>query len=277
MSDYHAFLRHMLETPEDEVARLVFADWLEEQDQSLRAEFIRLSVQWANASNDFEKKAIAERRDQLLTQHWEAVSGGLPPGRAGRYRFDLGLPVRVDLTGVEAIEFAKAIFNAYPIPQLGLRRFHLQAHEISISSWLRHVQEIHFPYEHQFRGYAVATMLGSPYLMNLRRLDLRGLGETGVLCEALAGQARMYRLRSINLSGAGVHGFALRSLCECPSLVNVEELDLSNNPITDSGGVTLTRCRLFKRLKALNLSRPDHLSKPMRKRLRRHFGDKLIL
>lgn len=277
MSDYHAFLRHLLESPQDEVARLVFADWLEERDQPYRAEFIRVSVRWANSADEDERKSLGTRRDQLKAENWAAVTGGLPNERGGLYQFNLGLPVMVDLTGPEALALGETIFAAYPIPQISLRRFNLQAREIAMRSWLKHAQEIHLARDPHLRSHGIATILASPYLMNLRRLDLRRMGEAGVLCEALAAQGRMYRLRSINLSSSGVHVYALRSLCESPSLANVEELDLSNNPLTDSAGLTLTRCRFFRRLKALNLSRPDHLSKPMRKRLRRHFGETLIL
>lgn len=292
MSDYHAFLRHLLESPRDEVARLVFADWLEERDQPYRAEFIRVSVRWANAADEDERQALEARRDQLQADHWAEVTGGLPNERSGRYHFDLGLPTRVNLTGAEAIALGDAIFAAYPIPRINLTEIsrlapdiyarsltgiYSYAHEIAARSWLKHLQEMDLPRDPPPHSYEVGRILRSPHLTNLRRLDLRGLGEVGVLCEALSTQSRMHRLRSITLSGCGVHIFALRSLCECPSLANVEELDLSDNPLTDSAGVTLTRCRFFKRLKSLNLSQPGHLSKPMRKRLRRHFGETLIL
>jgi uncharacterized protein (TIGR02996 family) len=42
MTTQEAFLQAIGETPQDDTPRLVFADWLEEQGQAQRAEFIRI-------------------------------------------------------------------------------------------------------------------------------------------------------------------------------------------------------------------------------------------
>jgi uncharacterized protein (TIGR02996 family) len=49
MSDGDALLRGILECPEDDTARLVFADWLDENGQAERAEFVRVQVELARA------------------------------------------------------------------------------------------------------------------------------------------------------------------------------------------------------------------------------------
>ena len=43
----YQFTRRVLENPEDDTVRLVFADWLDENDQSARAEFIRTQIEIA--------------------------------------------------------------------------------------------------------------------------------------------------------------------------------------------------------------------------------------
>jgi uncharacterized protein (TIGR02996 family) len=53
MHDEDGFLAAIRQTPADDVARLVFADWLDEQDDptcKLKAEFIRLELRIANES-----------------------------------------------------------------------------------------------------------------------------------------------------------------------------------------------------------------------------------
>ena len=47
MSDREAFLRTIVENPEDDVPRLVFADWLEENGDADRAVFIRAQCEVA--------------------------------------------------------------------------------------------------------------------------------------------------------------------------------------------------------------------------------------
>jgi uncharacterized protein (TIGR02996 family) len=47
MSDGEALLRGILECPEDDTARLVYADWLDEQGERERAEFVRVQIELA--------------------------------------------------------------------------------------------------------------------------------------------------------------------------------------------------------------------------------------
>lgn len=49
MSDRAALETGIVARPDDDTARLVFADWLEEHDEPLRAEFIRLQIEWERA------------------------------------------------------------------------------------------------------------------------------------------------------------------------------------------------------------------------------------
>jgi uncharacterized protein (TIGR02996 family) len=52
MSPEEAFLVSIIEHPEDDTPRLVFADWLEEHDQAERAEFIRVQCQLPKTPRD---------------------------------------------------------------------------------------------------------------------------------------------------------------------------------------------------------------------------------
>lgn len=58
MSDRTAFMQKICECPEDDTARLVFADWLEEYGgESERAEFIRVQVESARVDEMVQKAA----------------------------------------------------------------------------------------------------------------------------------------------------------------------------------------------------------------------------
>lgn len=57
MSD--AFLQTLTETPKDDDARLVYADWLEERGELLKAEFLRITV-----SLNTEKRSRGKRKTQ---------------------------------------------------------------------------------------------------------------------------------------------------------------------------------------------------------------------
>jgi uncharacterized protein (TIGR02996 family) len=77
MSTSDAFLRAMIEDPEDDATRLVYADWLDEHGEPERAEFIRLSCRSGSPAD--EAKAL-----RLLAPHFEEWAGGLTYGRFHR-------------------------------------------------------------------------------------------------------------------------------------------------------------------------------------------------
>src|SRR5262249_28074934 len=68
MSLENLFLADILERPDDDVPRLVYADWLEEHGQPERAEFIRVQCQIARFGN-----GVAGLRDYLpwVAESWK--------------------------------------------------------------------------------------------------------------------------------------------------------------------------------------------------------------
>src|SRR5262249_50649041 len=57
-------------SPEDDGVRLIYADWLQENGQPERAEFIRAQVELARlGEDDPRREALADRQDELLAAH----------------------------------------------------------------------------------------------------------------------------------------------------------------------------------------------------------------
>src|SRR5271166_2097727 len=72
MSDANeaAFLRSIAEEGDANVARLVFADWLEERGESPRAEFLRVGCELASITlPDKRRSALRVRERELLDAH----------------------------------------------------------------------------------------------------------------------------------------------------------------------------------------------------------------
>src|SRR5438270_12033622 len=73
MSSLAGFLDAIRADPDDEAARLIFADWLEEQgdpDLSARAELLRVQCELARWVPDLERRtALQERERELLDAH----------------------------------------------------------------------------------------------------------------------------------------------------------------------------------------------------------------
>ncbi len=70
MSTEAALLRTIRETPDDDTARLVYADLVEEEGDPARGEFIRVQVALANISEtDPARRALEDREHELLAEH----------------------------------------------------------------------------------------------------------------------------------------------------------------------------------------------------------------
>ncbi|MEO2090389.1 MAG: TIGR02996 domain-containing protein [Gemmataceae bacterium] len=85
MPDRESFVAAIATAPEDDLPRLVFADWLDEHGEPDRAEFIRTQIE-AERTTDADRKAALERRAaDLFAEHWprwfEPFFAGLPDPR----------------------------------------------------------------------------------------------------------------------------------------------------------------------------------------------------
>ena len=77
MSDA-AFLRAILEDPDDDTSRLVYADWLDEHGDPDRAEFIRVQCALARMAEDEDGRwELQARERQLLWRHGKGWAGPL--------------------------------------------------------------------------------------------------------------------------------------------------------------------------------------------------------
>ncbi len=65
--DEDQFLQKICENLDDDTPRLIYADWLEENGQSERAEFIRIQCELANSPDDLRDERLIKLRDR----EWE--------------------------------------------------------------------------------------------------------------------------------------------------------------------------------------------------------------
>src|SRR5262245_25936713 len=78
MSHHDAFLCSVIESPNDDAPRLVYADWLEDQGDTARAEFIRLQIEAARLpEGDARRPGLEERARHLLGRHLDDWLGPL--------------------------------------------------------------------------------------------------------------------------------------------------------------------------------------------------------
>src|SRR5262245_57537404 len=94
-----AFLEAIIQNPDDDVPRLIFADWLDEHGQSNRAEFVRLQIRLAQTPeyDPFYQEIYHGRRQEFYGGAFKSTLPALPvgfqwpPGKTFRRGFAWGV------------------------------------------------------------------------------------------------------------------------------------------------------------------------------------------
>lgn len=236
-SEIRAFLRAIAEAPEDDLPRLVFADWLDEHGRGKRAEFIRVEVELASTRPG--APALFARRDALFRAHsaeWFAWFAG----RASTWDTERGF-VTEPASSPEAFQkHAGAWFGTQPITRLTLTDVWVGhgdtrrclARPLFTSAHLG--QLTHLSLESAgVNSAGVHWLPRNPALTRLRELTLRGNLVTDDGVRTLAGMAGMGRLECLDLAGNRVTDAGAKYLIESTCLASLRELHLSKNPIGD--------------------------------------------
>jgi uncharacterized protein (TIGR02996 family) len=271
-----AFHRTILEQPDANGPRLVFADWLEEQGDP-QAELIRLQVELAGQCEPDRREMLKAREREMLA---DLDAEWLEPVR------DLGLQGR----------FRRGFLE---VTVSGVRLFLESAKRLFTCPWVLHA--------HLHDGVAdledIAELAASPYFARLQKLDLDGcrIGNDGMhklalspcrcrLTELRVNRARLSTaglqvlIREMDLSrlivlelrnnAIGAHG--VLDLARSPRLTQLQRLDLSYNNLGTYGGEYLSESRYLGQLKDLFV-RGNRIGPRGRKALRRRFGFRVHL
>jgi uncharacterized protein (TIGR02996 family) len=223
MTDGDALYRAILAHPDDDTARLVYADWLDENGEADRAEFIRVQIELTRAPTLTlrlrEKVLLALHGEEWLAQF--KVHGGPLQGEThGGFR--RGFVEVVWMPAAEFVRRAEPLFTRLPVRELRVTRTSLKEFELLVQC---------------------------PDFARLDTLDLseHQLGDQGAAVlahSAPAHQLNAVRLRGCNITDQGALLLAstpfeslLRELASWP----LRELDVSHNPISQAGLAALRR------------------------------------
>jgi uncharacterized protein (TIGR02996 family) len=228
LTDAEPFLQRIRAYPDDDVPRLIFADWLDEQDgrAAERAAFIRVQVALAGLPDEDARrgKLLAEERGLLDTHRdeWEAPFRGLASGLAFRRGF-------VDEVKVTARQFLR------------------HAHELFSAGPIRHVHLLDV-------GSSLDAVMQSPYLGRLTALTVWAQHAGEPLARSVARSPHLSGLRSLSLGRNRLTDDAAEHLATSPLLANLEEIDLSENELGETGARALAASPFLTRLRRLELS-----------------------
>jgi uncharacterized protein (TIGR02996 family) len=119
-----AFLEDIVAHPEDDAPRLVYADWLEDQDDPAgraRADFIR--VQYALAAlpaGDLRRVPLEQRQRDLLLAYEGEWAAGLRDLGVASWEFRRGFVERIRIHQLPLVQNANLIRARHPVRELCL-------------------------------------------------------------------------------------------------------------------------------------------------------------
>jgi uncharacterized protein (TIGR02996 family) len=272
MATDDALLRAVLADPDDDAPRLIYADWLDEQGNCDRAEFIRVQVALAhNGEDDPRNPQLWQRERELLAAHgvrWAAPLNGL----ARPLAFRRGFVEEVEVPAAYFLSRGEYLFDAAPVRGARLVRAGLSGPKLAACPTLARLAGLDLNNSHLWPSH-LAVLLASPYLTGLRALALTqgsvSLSDVMVLCGSPAlGSLTRLELRNNRLYNAGAV-----LLAECPRLDRLRVLDLRNNGIGAEGGNALAASPHLGGLDLLDLR--GNFIDSAAPALRARFGDRL--
>jgi uncharacterized protein (TIGR02996 family) len=274
-------LADIRDNAEDDTPRLIYADWLDEHEQPLRAELIRVQVARDRLAPDDPARAPLEARScAILDVHEDSWTAPLRPFVLG-CRYARGLIDEVEMEARAFADHADEVLRVAPVAAL---RIHVNGwQDVKTLTRVRQLLQVRrLTLQGGHIGGAGARILAeSPHVANLKSLSLAGqsLGQPGT--QALAGSryvaslevldlsennlsrsavpvlvssSNLPRLKRLILAGNLLGDSDVRALANSPHLQELRELDLSRNAITSEGAEALARSSLLSRLRRLDLS-----------------------
>ncbi len=207
MPSLAGLLARVLDRPDDDGPRLVYADWLDDLGDHPRADFVRVQLALAKLpAGDRRRTALADRETRLVAAHaadWVAPLAGIATAPV----FRRGFVHAVNLAARQFLARGDDLFAHAPVRDL-------------------HLLDV---------GGHHDAVFASPHLSRLVGLTVFAQHQGEPLAAAVAECAHLTTLRRLNLGRNEIGCDGLQRLADSPHLGTLEDLDLAVNHIDGVG------------------------------------------
>ena len=282
MSDEKALLAAIWEHPHEDTPRLVYADWLQENGQPERAEFIRVQCEMAKLAEDDPRFRTARAASNRLSKKWGAKWKATLPRNArtgqwhqGFFQPDdrgiqlaalLRMPTRELLAAptrsFSVMDAADRFDDLLAWPFLDrLNTFYLRE-RVPAGNWLERALNCR-----DFCNVCKISLIGCPVRVSeletlltawqarrIVEIHLGGskIGDEGL--RVLLSHPVLPDVRELGISGIGLTASGVRALADSSYRPPVPDLTLAWNPIGDAGIAELVRWSGLGRIRKLGLN-----------------------
>jgi uncharacterized protein (TIGR02996 family) len=260
------FLADIVANIDDDTPRLVYADWLAENGQDERAEFIRVQIERARLPAwEAEQVRLRLREQELLKRHGEEWLAELPAVEGAKWEgFRRGIVAEVSFASFEAMrQSAHACRAVAPVEAVTVR-WPRKREAGPAGAPIAELRELSLTGRPR-GGNEVLLLADSPQLSTLRCLTARGLWGEGL--GLLVASPHLARLKALRLPSNTLGNAGILALSRAPALRALEELDLSGRGVSERyhddplvrvpGMDSLVRWEGLKGVRSLTLSGND--------------------
>jgi uncharacterized protein (TIGR02996 family) len=254
MRDDEAFLRAVIDNPDDDLPRLVYADYLDEHGDPERAELIRIQCELARVPPEDQRrrKRLWDREWELLGAYREQWAGPLAEF-ADPYGYRRGFVESITLSAAAFLHHADTIWRLAPVRNVTLDDAWEEMDRLAASPHLARLRTLTLD-ENSLSDGDVHRLADSPHLANLTRLDLRSNRFRVAAVEALAASPHLARLSSLDLGDNEINSAGADALSRSPFLNHLEELSLEMGNVGQAGVEALAFGEGLPALTMLDLS-----------------------
>jgi uncharacterized protein (TIGR02996 family) len=253
-----ALLQDIVENPEDDIPRLVYADWLEERGEDARSELIRAQVRRNRLpEGDRAAASLLRREKALLKEHPDWCDTGL--GLAGEMR--RGFLEHVACTPQQLVEQGDALFERFPIRSLVLRADpsdRAQIRAIAKRPWLSRLTALRVQrptgVPNGIGDETAEALIGARHLTRLTVLELFACGLTERSARAIA-KASHLKLTALQLAWNQLLATGAGALAGAAHLSGLTRLELASTTLSPGGAAALAASPHLRNLRVLDLNR----------------------
>jgi uncharacterized protein (TIGR02996 family) len=248
MSDRDALLNAIAARPEEDTPRFMYADWLEENGEPERADFVRTQVLIAQPGlTPAEKYPLVKKNVFYLTNRVREWKAQLPPFAGIEWGdFNRGLIEEVRATDERPVLKHAAVIFAVPGVHV------LRLWRLADGGALARVPELErLRVLRVISGTSAVPLLAlfdSPHLRNLTALDLHN-NRANDATAALLADGRFPHLAELHLSGNDVRDAGALALARSPHLDGLRVLDVCTNYELGHDARQALRAKFGKRVK----------------------------
>jgi uncharacterized protein (TIGR02996 family) len=239
------FLEDILEHPQDDDARLRYAEWLEDHGDPL-GEFIRVQCRLARLpANHVAVMELENKERALLAEHEQSWVGDLSD-MLDWWTFRRGFVEEIGTSTEKFLANSCSIFQRAPIQEVHLCQVRDQIEPLAASAYLQRTSYLDLS-NNVVRDQGAKLLADCPYLAHVHGLNLSssGIGDSGL--KALALSPHLTELRELYVSDNRISNRGVRALAQSSLAQRLEVLNLRFNAIGADGAALLQR-RLGERV-----------------------------